>query len=80
LNVSTLQQRILKIEHEIDTSLAEKKKTQEREKELESEELDKAGIKGERKKNRGQRTRVKRPRILLGEAKDMPGLLHDCLG
>jgi hypothetical protein len=26
LNVSTLQQRILKIEHEIDTSLAEKKR------------------------------------------------------
>jgi hypothetical protein len=53
LNISILQRRIQKLDHEIDTSLAEKKKTRERERKLESEALERARIKREQKRNRG---------------------------
>jgi hypothetical protein len=51
LNTSALQRRIQKLDLEIDTPLVEKKITQERERELDSEELQRARMKGKRKKN-----------------------------
>jgi hypothetical protein len=65
LNISTLEERIQKLDLEIDTPLAEKKKTQERERKRAAGELRARGSsrKGEAKKE--SRTPMKRSRTLF---------------